>query len=620
MEMKVRMLCILSIIFFLQSFAAASITKGKSGNYYLINKELLFKSLDQGENWLSYKLPTTLEAQLIEFPNNEIAIFSKDKEKLSFSSSKNGGDFFSKPAIFLSLPNTSLSFPNLILQNGKLELVYSTDYRISYKYSDDYGKSFSPDKTIYDSAFPIEKLQFTNLGDNLYITFLSNRKLYKITSNDNGTSFLFPQEIYSTDKTILNILGYLSDIIWVEKSSDGYYSIRRSSLSENQNFEELQKSTYDFSSLKINEDGIFPLVTYLQSPAEGLKYLSLSSKPLKETLVSEYPISKPLAGILEESLFFVNGNKLEKRPLYVPNAVQISVPQPTPQNWLRKGTTVAVEADIKDQAGIVEDEEEALLFLDGNLLLQRISFDKDSQKLLGYINLPDTVSTGTHTLKIRLRDSIQSVKINIDNDPPQIKEKQIIFNKDKVIIPMIETGSGIDPLNSTTKLTVASKEIEGTNKTEFNSLVFTPKAPLELGAYSLLISPKDKAGNSGDTTTLQISYGGTQALGAIDAAAASGSKFLRLVYGPNPFIRNQTPEIKIAYTLSGPMDLKLIIYSLEGVNIFSKDLGNSSTGSFSWDGKNYYNELVSGGLYPFVILAAGSDGSKEIARGRLIVL
>ena len=90
-------------------------------------------------------------------------------------------------------------------------------------------------------------------------------------------------------------------------------------------------------------------------------------------------------------------------------------------------------------------------------------------------------------------------------------------------------------------------------------------------------------------------------------AALQPNQTLLLANYPNPF----NPETWIPYHLSGPADVTLTIYAIDGKVVRRLDLGHQAAGYYQgksraayWDGRNNVGERVASGIY-FYTLTAG---------------
>lgn len=127
------------------------------------------------------------------------------------------------------------------------------------------------------------------------------------------------------------------------------------------------------------------------------------------------------------------------------------------------------------------------------------------------------------------------------------------------------------------------------------------------GINELKIEAVDRAGNK-TSRVFSIKADYVQGFSLIDAMAN----------GPNPY----DPAAGLhyfTYNLSASAKVKIYIFSLTGDCLWTKEIDNTAAGNITWDGHSSYGQLVTNGVYPFVLTAAG-NGVNEIKRGYVIVL
>ena len=305
------------------------------------------------------------------------------------------------------------------------------------------------------------------------------------------------------------------------------------------------------------------------------------------------------------------------------DAPLVEILKPSASDWFKKDSTVLFEAKISDNQNDIEDETEAYLTI-GDLLIEApLYYSQEDSSVAGFTTLPTELSHGEHSVVLEIKDQAgnlgrASFSLKIDGLAPTIDKSKIEGHLDKIIIPIIEEGSGLDLTSTILSVALASIEVEGTYKYKENSLVFTSSKPLSVGTYQVYVTPRDLAGNVGDDITASVPVNSASALAA--EVTSSDVNILSLVNGPNPFIMGQDPYTSIVYELSSAASATLYIFNLYGELIFKKDLGTSSSGSYHWDGTSHFSDKVSAGLYPYILVATDSEGNKEIKRSKIIVL
>ena len=84
---------------------------------------------------------------------------------------------------------------------------------------------------------------------------------------------------------------------------------------------------------------------------------------------------------------------------------------------------------------------------------------------------------------------------------------------------------------------------------------------------------------------------------------------------PNPF----NPETWIPYTLSGPADVTIEIYTTDGNLVKRLALGHRDAGfhinkasAAYWDGRNAFGEPVASGLYFYTLIAGDYTATRKM--------
>ncbi|MFC1559777.1 hypothetical protein ACFL4F_01590 [Candidatus Margulisiibacteriota bacterium] len=138
-------------------------------------------------------------------------------------------------------------------------------------------------------------------------------------------------------------------------------------------------------------------------------------------------------------------------------------------------------------------------------------------------------------------------------------------------------------------------------------LYYQTPEPLSASSHTIVFTATDVYGNEG-TSTVSLSMAGV--------LGVTGKP--KIV--PNPFApRTQTVDIQ--YTLSGNMDITVMVYDITGRSVWRKFCpagtnGGQSTNNVIWDGRDSANHLVGNGAYVYFITAKG----KVLSRGNLAVL
>ncbi|MFC1767105.1 hypothetical protein ACFLZ2_00935 [Candidatus Margulisiibacteriota bacterium] len=139
-------------------------------------------------------------------------------------------------------------------------------------------------------------------------------------------------------------------------------------------------------------------------------------------------------------------------------------------------------------------------------------------------------------------------------------------------------------------------------------LYYQTPEPLSASSHTIVFTATDVYGNEG-TSTVSLSMAGV--------LGVTGKP--KIV--PNPFApRTQTVDIQ--YTLSGNMDITLMVYDVTGRSVWRKSCptgtngGQAGANNVVWDGRDSANHFVGNGAYVYFITAKG----KVLSRGNLAVL
>ena len=145
------------------------------------------------------------------------------------------------------------------------------------------------------------------------------------------------------------------------------------------------------------------------------------------------------------------------------------------------------------------------------------------------------------------------------------------------------------------------------------NVTLTP--PLQLGIY---------AGVAASTGTLEVDYEYFRNTANTDVQAAPTLNAATVIIPtqtgllpnyPNPF----NPETWLPYQLSGPADVTLTIYNVQGATIRRLALGHQPAGMYHsrsrsayWDGKNEIGESVASGIYFYTLTAGDFTATRKM--------
>ncbi|MBI5555191.1 MAG: hypothetical protein HY920_05000 [Elusimicrobia bacterium] len=172
-------------------------------------------------------------------------------------------------------------------------------------------------------------------------------------------------------------------------------------------------------------------------------------------------------------------------------------------------------------------------------------------------------------------------------------------------------GSGVDLDSSTITLSDPNGfSINATQRNDGISIItLTFAAQTTNGTYTMRITPKDKAGNTGAQQTYTFSLNTT-----IEEKDFKDTVF---VY-PNPVKgRNAT----FAYSLTGTATVNIDVYTIMGEKVWSKVIYDRAAGDkrVSWSCINTDGEVLADELYIYKITAEYSNGNTRTATKKLII-
>ena len=291
---------------------------------------------------------------------------------------------------------------------------------------------------------------------------------------------------------------------------------------------------------------------------------------------------------------------------------------PKNTEWYKNGSTILVEAQVQCKNNSIDDETEASIKIDDKITGQNIYYSKDDEKISGFIPLPDTLSHGDHRFQITLNSGVCSTILKIDTSSPEAVLSGSCIYQDRITIPINEKGSGLDLAASAFLVKCGSNEVLGKLKMEGTNLVFTPYKLLELGSYEVKIKPRDLVGNVGQECAFTLNFDKVSSYAAAQASSSS-VKILSMENGPNPFSPSIGQTTIIKYQLSRTADIKFYIFTLDGQKIFSRSILATDIGKITWDGRNVFGDIVSSGVYIYILAAQDDSGNCEAKQGKIIV-
>jgi len=276
-----------------------------------------------------------------------------------------------------------------------------------------------------------------------------------------------------------------------------------------------------------------PIVTFEADPVQDADTFLYSTRLGKtENLSSfaehivQYPIAsfaEPLAdGKYYYKIYAWNGIssfESQTRSFAIdtsPKVFMLSVEKPLTSSWFKKGSILVFEASVPDTGFFIEDDTEALAYLNGSTAEASLYFDKGKNKVLGMIKVPQGIPQKENDLEVSLplpdgTFAKAVTKLNIDLVEPGLafssKEPVLYSNSGKrVLIELFDDGSGPDNKNSSVKLFRDSSTVEGSCSAGAGEkeLVFEPAAVLPDGTYKLEAHVRDLAGNISKPVTAAL--------------------------------------------------------------------------------------------------------------------
>lgn len=192
--------------------------------------------------------------------------------------------------------------------------------------------------------------------------------------------------------------------------------------------------------------------------------------------------------------------------LFIPPDLTVVKPKET--DWYKPGSTLFIQAKLNDPQIQIEDETEAQVIISNRLLEDRLTYDKKSGEISGFINLPENYSDGRLAASITIKDlsgntSLGKFKINIDRTPPVLAAEPIFTNQPcRIPIPIEDAGVGVDNLG--TLVVIAGVSLEGIVTAEPQKIILQPKMPLREGSYEVEVTPRDLIGNTGNALRFSL--------------------------------------------------------------------------------------------------------------------
>lgn len=194
-----------------------------------------------------------------------------------------------------------------------------------------------------------------------------------------------------------------------------------------------------------------------------------------------------------------NSSQLARTIAFSSDRPQLTLLKPKTGEWFKPGSACLIELTVKDPRGQIEDESEADIRLNGQLLTDKLIYDQSAGKLAGFITLPEDLPDGQNKVSVSLRDAAgQTGKIewlvNLDHLPPVltllIGETAFSRSPQIITLPLTDEGAGLDPSGTIVRLAGISLEVSPSGEVIARTFLFD-------GSYEVEVMPRDRIGNSG---------------------------------------------------------------------------------------------------------------------------
>ncbi|MFA4843833.1 MAG: hypothetical protein WC632_02650 [Candidatus Margulisiibacteriota bacterium] len=195
----------------------------------------------------------------------------------------------------------------------------------------------------------------------------------------------------------------------------------------------------------------------------------------------------------------LNSSQLARTITFSSDRPQLSLLKPKAGDWFKPGSACLIELTVKDLQGDIEDESEAELRFNGQLLEDKLTYDQQAGKLSGFITLPQELLDGQNRASVSLRDAAGNTGekewlVNLDHLPPVLTlvSGEAAYSRSPWIItlPLTDEGAGIDPLGTIVRLAGISLEVSPSGEVYAKTFLLD-------GSYEVEVMPRDRIGNNG---------------------------------------------------------------------------------------------------------------------------
>lgn len=305
-------------------------------------------------------------------------------------------------------------------------------------------------------------------------------------------------------------------------------------LSENYDNREYENEKLTVSG-KINE------------PISQLKIKGKNIYPIQDTFTTTLSLEVG-ENLIPIEAWDTKGNFSQKN-LHVscwPQKPMLTCLSPSPETWVKADSAIYAEWAVTDFQNDVVAQTPAEIYIDNQSAEAFAIFDKEENKIKGFITIPDNLSEGKHMIKTKIQDKEQntgelSYLINIDKQPPQLNTNKIFINQSQnIILPAIDLQSGLDLRTCQLKIKGAQlKNNEAQLKLQKDgSLTLAQNLLLKEATYEAQLSLSDKAGNPLTCQSLEV---------VVDYTAPTIVR-----YNPQNNLQTEKPEIIFEGIISEP--------------------------------------------------------------------
>lgn len=175
-----------------------------------------------------------------------------------------------------------------------------------------------------------------------------------------------------------------------------------------------------------------------------------------------------------------------------------------------------------------------------------------------------------------------------------------LLDPSSTIVPIVSSGTVTSGTAGTITLTYATQASTST----------TP-------GYTVQVTPRDGAGNTGATQTINFFYATT---GGATATTPANASFADTVYAyPNPATAGSAT---IAYTLTSVSDVKIEMFNMLGEKVYDRTLLSqpAASGTTGWNLDNKSGDKIGSGLYLIRVTATDASGVTSKATKKLVVV